>query len=93
MGKIVRVVAMVAAVALAPATGGASLLGLSPLAAGAIVLGLTVAGALLAPKAPKISNAQRDRLYSTIDPGTPRKMVLGGLTALANDIRFVGKSW
>lgn len=59
MGKIVRVVAMVAAVALAPATGGASLLGLSPLAAGAIVLGLTVAGVLLAPKPLAIATCWR----------------------------------
>lgn len=96
MGKIVRTVvkiaAVVGAVALAIPSGGTSLLaaglGISSLAASGIVLGLTVAGALLAPKAPKIPNAQRDRLYSTIDPGTPRKMALGGPTALANDIRY-----
>jgi len=92
MGKVVRIVALVAAVALAIPTGGTSLLaaglGVSALAASAIVLGLTVAGTLLTPKAPKIPNAQRDRLYSTIDPGTPRKMALGGPTALANDIRY-----
>lgn len=96
MGKIVRTVvkiaAVVGAVALAIPSGGTSLLaaglGISSLAASGIVLGLTVAGALLAPKAPKIPNAQRDRLYSTIDPGTPRKMAFGGPTALANDIRY-----
>ena len=92
MGKIVKIVAVIAAVALAIPTAGGSLLavglGVSALAATGIVLGLTVAGALLAPKAPKIPSAQRDRLYSTIDPGTPRKIALGGPTALANDIRY-----
>lgn len=96
MGKVVRTVvkiaAIVGAVALAIPSGGTSLLaaglGISSLAASGIVLGLTVAGALLAPKTPKIPSAQRDRLYSTIDPGTPRKTVFGGPTALANDIRY-----
>lgn len=93
MGKIVKVVAVIAAVALAIPTGGGSLLavglGVSALAATGIVLGLTVAGALLTkPKAPQIPNAQRDRLFSTIDPGTPRKIAYGGPTALGNDIRY-----
>jgi len=96
MGKVVRtvvkIVSVAAAVALAIPSGGTSLLaaglGVSALAASGIVLGLAVAGTLLTPKAPKIPNAQRDRLYSTIDPGTPRKMALGGQTALANDIRY-----
>lgn len=82
MGKIVRTVLKIAAVAVN------FIPGIGQLASFAIMAGLSVASKLLAPKTPKIPSSQRDRLYSTIDPGTPRKIVLGGATALANDIRY-----
>lgn len=82
MGKIVRTVLKIAAVAVQ------FIPGIGQLASFAIMAGLSVAGKLLAPKAPKVPSSQRERLYSTIDPGAPRKIVLGGATALANDIRY-----
>mgnify|MGYP000868677147 FL=1 len=82
MGTIVRTVLKIAAVAVN------FIPGIGQLASFAIMAGLSVASKLLAPKTPKIPSSQRDRLYSTIDPGTPRKIVLGGATALANDIRY-----
>ena len=82
MGKIVRTVLKIAAVAVQ------FIPGLGQLAKLAITVGLAVAGEVFKPKAPKIPSAQRERLYSTIDPGAPRKIVLGGATALANDIRY-----
>ncbi len=47
----------------------------------------SLVGKLLGPKAPKIPQANKDRLYSTIDPSTPRKIAFGK-TALAADIRY-----
>lgn len=82
MGKIVRTVLKIAAVAVQ------FIPGLGQLAKLAITVGLAVAGEVFKPKAPKIPSAQRERLYSTIDPGAPRKIVLGGATALGNDIRY-----
>ena len=82
MGKIVRTVLKIAAVAVQ------FIPGIGQLASLAIMVGLSVASKLLAPKTPKIPSSQKDRLYSTIDPGAPRKIVLGGATALANDIRY-----
>lgn len=82
MGKIVRTVLKIAAIAVN------FIPGIGQLASFAIMAGLSVAGKLLAPKAPKVPSSQRERLYSTIDPGAPRKIVLGGATALANDIRY-----
>lgn len=38
-------------------------------------------------KKPQVSSSQRDRLYATIDPSTPRKIVFGS-TAMATDIRY-----
>lgn len=89
MAKLVKFAAIGAAIFLAPVTGGASLLGLSALAATAIVAGLTIGASLLAgkPKAPRTSPANTDRLNATIELRAPRKIVFGGPTAMATDIR------
>lgn len=92
MSKIVKIVATIAAVALAVPTGGGSLLavtlGVSSLAATAIVAGLTIGASLLQkrPKAPRVSNDAVQRLNASIDPRTPRKGVWG-ITAGNTDIR------
>lgn len=89
--KVLKVVAIVAAVALAIPSGGTSLLalglGISAVAATAIVAGLTIASALLnKPKVPSVSNATLSRLSISIDPRTPRKIIFGD-TAMAADLR------
>lgn len=89
--KLVKVVAVVAAVALAIPTGGGSLLavglGVSAVAATAIVAGLTIASSLLnKAKTPPVSSATSGRLNISIDPRAVRKIVFGN-TALANDLR------
>lgn len=81
MGKIVSSVLKVAAIAVN------FIPGIGQLASLAITAGLSLASAALAPKAPKVSQAQRERLYATIDPSTPRKIVFGQ-TAMATDIRY-----
>lgn len=52
-----------------------------PLAASMSIIGAAVS------KNPKVSSAQRDRLFATIDPSAPRKIVFGS-TAMATDIRY-----
>lgn len=89
--KILKVVAIVAAVALAVPTGGGSLLavglGISAVAATALVAGLTIASSLInKPKVPSVSAASLQRLTVSIDPRTPRKIVFGE-TAMASDLR------
>jgi hypothetical protein len=94
--KVLKVVAVVAAVALAIPSGGTSLLvagaasigiTLSAVAATALVAGLTIASSLLnKPKVPSVSNAALSRLSVSIDPRTPRKIVFGD-TAMAADLR------
>lgn len=89
--KVLKVVAVVAAVALAIPTAGGSLLavglGISAVAATALVAGLTIASSLLnKPKVPSVSNATLQRLSVSIDPRTPRKIVFGD-TAMAADLR------
>lgn len=92
MSKVLKIVATVAAIALAIPTGGTSLLaatlGVSSLAATAIVAGLTIGASLLAkrPKAPKAPQGSVERLNASIDPRTPRKGVWG-TTAFNTDIR------
>jgi len=91
MGKVVKAVATVAAIAAAIPTGGTSLLalglGVSSLAATAIAVGLSVGASLLnKPKSPKNSPEALDRLRANLDPRTPRKTAVG-ITALATDIR------
>lgn len=92
MGKVVKAVATVAAIAAAIPTGGTSLLalglGVSSLAATAIAVGLSVGASLLNKKSkpPKNSPEALDRLRANLDPRTPRKTAVG-ITALATDIR------
>ncbi|MBX4388517.1 hypothetical protein K4H03_20710, partial [Mycobacterium tuberculosis] len=81
MGKILRPILQIAAIAVN------FIPGLGKLASLAITAGLSLASAALAPKAPKVSPAQRERLYATIDPSAPRKIVFGQ-TAMATDIRY-----
>ena len=81
MGKVVRTVLKIASIAVVFVPG------LGVLAKAAITIGLSLLNAALAPKSPKVSAAQRDRLFATIDPSTPRKSVLGA-TAMATDIRY-----
>lgn len=91
--KVLKVVAVVGAVALAIPSGGSSLsvlavaLGVSQIAAVAIVAGLTIASSLLnKPKTPSVSQASLSRLSVSIDPRTPRKIIFGE-TAMAADLR------
>jgi hypothetical protein len=92
MGKVVKAVATVAAIAAAIPTGGTSLLalglGVSSLAATTIAVGLSVGASLLNKKSkpPKNSPEALDRLRANLDPRTPRKTAVG-ITALATDIR------
>jgi hypothetical protein len=100
MSKVLKIAAAVTAiVALTIATGGAAAFGiagaLSTTVAGisaatllTVSSALSIGASLLAkkPKAPSINSAAIDRLNSTIDPRTPRKMVLGD-TAGGNDVR------
>ncbi|WP_202189648.1 hypothetical protein, partial [Blastomonas sp. CCH1-A6] len=101
MSKVLKIAAaVVGAAAIIVATGGAGIGFLGAAAAGLATAGfsagalLTVAGALsigsslLAkkPKAPSVNAANIDRLNSTIDLRTPRKIVWGD-TAGANDVR------
>lgn len=87
VGKVLKVVAVVASIAAAVPTFGASL-GLSA----ALLTGISVAAALgsslLAPKpkTPQVSSASADRLFANIDARTPRKIVFGR-TAMATDVR------
>jgi hypothetical protein len=56
--------------------------------AGLVIAGVGMASSALAkrPKSPQVSQESIDRLNASIDPRTPRKMVLGR-TAMATDIR------
>lgn len=88
-GKIVGVAAIGIAIATGVgAMGAAGILGLSATTAGAIAAGLTLGGSLLSPtpRAPRASPAAADRLFASIDPRAPRKIVFGR-TAMATDIR------
>lgn len=90
MSKVLKVVAVVAAIAAAIPTGGTSLLGLG-ISAGAftaISVAASLGAGLLArkPKAPSNSPEAYDRLRATIVPRTARKTVVGA-TAMATDIR------
>ncbi|MEE4154352.1 MAG: hypothetical protein V2I27_09365 [Erythrobacter sp.] len=96
MSKVVRSVlsvgAIIAGIALAPVSGGTSLLatklGLSALGSGFIAAALTVGGSLIAPgaRAPRNSPSNVDRLRANIDPLTPRKTMIG-ISAMGVDIR------
>lgn len=100
MSKILKIgAAVVGAAALIIATGGAAAFGIAGalsttvagISAGALLTvssALSIGASLLAkrPKAPSVNAANIDRLNSTIDLRTPRKIVWGN-TAGANDVR------
>ena len=96
MGKVLKTIAMVAAIgALVVATGGLALfgttagisfLGVSAATLTLVSLGAGVAATLLTPK-PKIPTSQLSRLNVGLDPSTPRKVVFG-TTAMPLDIRY-----
>lgn len=88
MGKVVKVLGVIAGVAAIVATGGlgaglaaavTGALGMGAATIGLIATGLTISSSLLSkrPKAPKTSPEALDRLNASIDPRTPRKMVFG----------------
>lgn len=64
-------------------------IGLSVLAATLITVGVAVASNfLLGPSKPKgLKTSPSDRLFATLDPTTPRKIVFGD-TAMATDVRY-----
>jgi hypothetical protein len=82
VGKVVRAVLSVAAIAVNIIPG------IGQLASFAISAALTIGASALAPKAkaPRNSAENQNRLRANIDPLTPRKTVVG-ITALATDIR------
>ena len=79
MSKVLKVVAIVASIAAAAVTLGASL-GISAALLSAVSLGASVGASLLAkrPKAPANSGESINRLRANIDPRTPRKVWVGG---------------
>lgn len=87
MSKVLKVVAVVASIAAAAVTMGASL-GISAALLSTVALGASIGASLLAPKPKTPQNSQEniDRLRANVDPRTPRKTVVG-ITALATDIR------
>lgn len=101
MAKVVRTVAMVVgAAALIVATGGAAAgLAIFGTTAGVAVAGvslgtlMTIAavssavGSIFAKKPGGLGNSNKERLYATIVPDTPRKQVFGR-TAMATDVRY-----
>ena len=74
MGKVLKIVATVAAIASIAVTAGASL-GISAAVLGAISAGASIGASLLAkrPKAPTIPRESLDRLNASINPREPRK--------------------
>ena len=78
MSRVVRFIASAALIVAGVVTGNPYL----------IVQGASIGSSALkgTPKAPKATAEQLNRLLATIDPRTPRKMVLGR-TAMATDIR------
>lgn len=100
MSKVLKIAAaVVGAAAIIIATGGAAAFGIAGalsttvagISAGALLTvssALSIGASLLAkkPKAPTVNAANIDRLNSTIDLRTPRKIVWGD-TAGANDVR------
>jgi hypothetical protein len=87
MSKVLKIVAVVASIAAAAVTAGASL-GISAALLSGIGVAASVGAGLLAGKikAPKPSPADRDRLLASINPRAPRTIVFG-TTAMATDIR------
>ncbi len=97
MGKVVKIVATVAAIAAAIPTGGTSLLavglggigiGVTAVGASLIAAGLSVGASLLAKgkRGAEVSESNIDRLRANVDPRTPRKTAVG-VTAMQADVR------
>ncbi len=78
MGKLVKVLKFVLVLAA---------YAVNPLLGAVVTVGMSILEKALQPKRTQISAANRDRLFSTIDPRAPRKIVFGS-TALANDVRY-----
>jgi hypothetical protein len=78
MGKVVKGIVAVGMIVAGAITGNPLL----------IAQGLSMGISVLSPtpKAPKASPASADRLFASIDPRTPRKIVFGH-TAMATDVR------
>lgn len=88
MSKVLKIVAIVASIAAAAVTAGASL-GISAALLSGIGVAASVGASLLAPKpksGPGASKENAERLRASIDTRTPRKTVVGR-TALNTDIR------
>jgi hypothetical protein len=100
--KVLGVGLVIVGMALMMIPGVGTALGLGTIAIGAgmgsiavatvVGMGLMIAGnMLMGPAVPKmpgsLKDGGRDRLFSTLDPGTPRKIAFGN-TALANDVRY-----
>lgn len=92
MGKILKPLAIIAAVAVnvIPGVGqvlSAALVTAITSAGITAALGYAASALGLGPKSPDVSPANRDRLFANVDPATPRKLIFGR-TAMATDIRY-----
>lgn len=88
VGKVLKGVAIVASIAAAAVTMGASLGVSAALLSGVSLVAATGAGLLQgSPKIPQ-SETHLGRLQARLDPQTPRKLVLGPRTAMPADIRY-----
>lgn len=92
MAKLVKPLLIVAAIAVNVIPGVGTVLSaamITSITAAGVTAGLGMAASALGlgPKSPAVSPATRERLYASIDPATPRKVVFGE-TALATDIRY-----
>lgn len=92
MAKLVKPLAIVAAVAVnvIPGVGqvmSASIIAAVTTAGVSASLGFAAGTLGLGPKSPEMSGATRDRLFANVDPSAPRKLVFGR-TAMATDIRY-----
>ncbi len=92
MAKLVKPLLVVAAIAVNVIPGVGQVLSaamISSITMAGIAAGLGMAAQVLGlgPKSPQTNQATRNRLYATIDPATPRKLVFGR-TAFATDIRY-----
>lgn len=87
MSKLLKIVAIVASIAAAAVTAGASL-GISAALLSGVAVAASIGATLLAPKpkAPENSAESVNRLRANIDVRTPRKTAVG-ITALNTDIR------
>lgn len=52
-----------------------------------VAAGLSLGSSALAKKSPQVPPSNRDRLFASLDPSTPRKFAFGS-TALATDVRY-----